>query len=32
MTKKNGIKFGKSENNTLWLNSKKTTPYEFYQF
>ncbi len=32
MTRKNGIKFGKSENNTLWLNSKKTTPYEFYQF
>ncbi len=32
MIKNNGIKFGKSENNTLWLNDKKTTPYEFYQF
>ncbi|UDG80360.1 tyrosine--tRNA ligase [Candidatus Annandia pinicola] len=28
----NGIKFGKTENNTVWLNSKKTSPYKFYQF
>ncbi len=32
ITDKKGIKFGKSENNTLWLNSNKTTPYQFYQF
>ncbi len=32
ITKKNGKKFGKTENNTLWLDSQKTTPYEFYQF
>ncbi len=32
MTKKNGYKFGKTDNKTLWLNHKKTTPYEFYQF
>ncbi len=32
ITKKNGIKFGKTEKNTLWLDPKKTTPYEFYQF
>ncbi len=32
MIKKNGIKFGKTENNALWLDPKKTTPYEFYQF
>ncbi len=32
MTKKNGSKFGKTENKTLWLDKKITTPYEFYQF
>ncbi len=32
MTKKNGEKFSKTENNTLWLDKKKTSPYEFYQF
>ncbi len=32
MTKKNGEKFSKTENNTLWLDAKKTSPYEFYQF
>ncbi|QIQ41172.1 MAG: tyrosine--tRNA ligase [Buchnera aphidicola (Aphis urticata)] len=28
----NGIKFGKTESGTIWLDSKKTTPYKFYQF
>ncbi len=30
--KKNGKKYSKSENDIIWLNKKKTTPYEFYQF
>lgn len=29
---KDGNKFGKSENQTIWLDSKKTSPYKFYQF
>ncbi|AZP36375.1 Tyrosine--tRNA ligase [Candidatus Annandia adelgestsuga] len=28
----NGIKFGKTEKNTIWLDEKKTSPYKFYQF
>ncbi|QIE01868.1 tyrosine--tRNA ligase [Buchnera aphidicola] len=28
----NGIKFGKTESGTIWLNSDKTSPYKFYQF
>ncbi len=32
MITKNGNKLGKTENKTLWLNKKKTTPYKFYQF
>ncbi|WP_343189527.1 tyrosine--tRNA ligase [Buchnera aphidicola] len=28
----NGIKFGKTENNTIWLDNKKTSPYKFFQF
>ncbi len=35
ITKKNGKKLSKSENNNdniIWLDPKKTTPYEFYQF
>ncbi len=32
ITKKNGIKYSKSEKNIIWLNKNKTTPYEFYQF
>lgn len=28
----NGNKFGKSEGNALWLNPKKTSPYEIYQY
>lgn len=32
LTKKDGKKFGKTESGTLWLDSKKTSEYEFYQF
>jgi len=31
-TKADGTKFGKTESGTIWLDSKKTTPYQFYQF
>ena len=31
-TKVDGAKFGKTETGTIWLDSKKTTPYQFYQF
>lgn len=27
-----GKKFGKSEGNAVWLDSEKTSPYQFYQF
>lgn len=27
-----GSKFGKSAGNAVWLNAKKTTPFELYQF
>ncbi|MFZ1075143.1 MAG: tyrosine--tRNA ligase [Minisyncoccia bacterium] len=27
-----GKKFGKSEGNAIWLNPKKTSPFQFYQF
>ena len=27
-----GRKFGKTEGNSVWLDPKKTSPYEFYQF
>ena len=30
--KATGKKFGKSMGNAIWLDSKKTTPYELYQF
>ncbi len=30
--KTTGKKFGKSEANAVWLDSEKTSPYEFYQF
>ena len=30
--KSTGKKFGKSEVGTIWLDSKKTSPYQFYQF
>ncbi|CAL4318834.1 Tyrosine--tRNA ligase [Buchnera aphidicola (Periphyllus testudinaceus)] len=32
LTTSTGEKFGKSGLKTIWLDSKKTTPYEFYQF
>ncbi|MEH7886010.1 tyrosine--tRNA ligase [Bacillus sp. JJ1609] len=32
VTKADGTKFGKSESGTVWLDSEKTSPYEFYQF
>ena len=32
VTKSDGKKFGKSESGAVWLDAKKTTPYEFYQF
>lgn len=32
MLKSDGTKFGKSAGNAVWLDAKKTSPYEFYQF
>jgi tyrosyl-tRNA synthetase len=32
LTKADGGKFGKTEAGTIWLDPKKTSPYEFYQF
>ncbi|XBC39340.1 MAG: tyrosine--tRNA ligase [Buchnera aphidicola (Nurudea shiraii)] len=32
LTQKNGTKFGKTEQNTIWLDRKKTSPYVFYQY
>ena len=32
MTKADGGKFGKTESGTIWLDRKRTSPYEFYQF
>jgi tyrosyl-tRNA synthetase len=32
VTEANGKKFGKSEGNAVWLDSKKTSPFQFYQF
>ncbi|MDR3156949.1 MAG: tyrosine--tRNA ligase [Lactobacillales bacterium] len=32
ITDSTGKKFGKSEGNAIWLDSQKTSPYEFYQF
>ncbi len=32
VTKADGSKFGKTESGNVWLDSKKTTPYRFYQF
>ncbi|RLG16186.1 tyrosine--tRNA ligase [Candidatus Pacearchaeota archaeon] len=31
-SKADGTKFGKTETGTIWLDTKKTTPYQFYQF
>ena len=32
ITKSDGTKFGKPEKGNIWLDPKKTSPYEFYQF
>jgi tyrosyl-tRNA synthetase len=32
VTKADGTKFGKSEQGTVWLDAKRTSPYRFYQF
>ena len=32
MLKADGTKFGKTAGGAVWLNPKKTSPYEFYQF
>ncbi len=32
ITKSDETKFGKTETGTIWLDPKKTTPYQFYQF
>lgn len=32
VTKADGTKFGKTEGGTVWLDSQKTSPYQFYQF
>lgn len=32
VNKTTGVKFGKSEDGAVWLNSEKTSPYKFYQF
>lgn len=32
LTKADGSKFGKSESGNIWLDSKLTSPYKFYQF
>lgn len=32
ITKSDGRKFGKTESGNVWLDTKRTTPYEFYQF
>lgn len=32
VTDATGKKFGKSEGNAVWLDPKKTSPYQFYQF
>ena len=32
INKATGKKFGKSEQGAVWLDPKKTTPYQFYQF
>ncbi|WP_404404365.1 tyrosine--tRNA ligase [Jeotgalibacillus malaysiensis] len=32
VTKADGTKFGKTEGGAVWLDAKKTSPYEFYQF
>jgi tyrosyl-tRNA synthetase len=32
VTKADGTKFGKTESGTVWLDARRTSPYEMYQF
>ncbi|MEK6580363.1 MAG: tyrosine--tRNA ligase, partial [Bdellovibrionota bacterium] len=32
VSKSDGAKFGKTEKGNIWLDAKKTSPYQFYQF
>jgi tyrosyl-tRNA synthetase len=32
ITKADGGKFGKTESGNIWLDTNRTTPYQFYQF
>jgi len=32
ITRSDGVKFGKTEQGTVWLSEEKTSPYQFYQF
>ncbi len=32
VTKSDGTKFGKTESGALWLDKRRTSPYEFYQY
>ena len=32
VNKSTGVKFGKSEDGAIWLDSSRTSPYKFYQF
>lgn len=32
ITKADGTKFGKSEGGNIWLDTKRTSPYKFYQY
>jgi tyrosyl-tRNA synthetase len=32
ITTSSGVKFGKSESGTVWLDAERTSPYRFYQF
>lgn len=32
VTKSDGTKFGKTEGGAVWLDARKTSPYQFYQF
>ena len=32
VTKSDGSKFGKTESGTIWLDSRRTSAYEMYQF
>ena len=32
VTNSTGVKFGKTESGTVWLDARRTSPYRFYQF